>query len=57
MKYNVLFHAEHVPGVDNGTADTLSRLQFQEFRQLAPYADESPITMAPYIQPQNLMIN
>ena len=57
MKYNVLFHAEHVPGVDNGIADALSRLQLQEFRQLALYADDSPITIAPYIQPQNLMIS
>ena len=57
MQYNILFHAEHVPGADNGVADALSRLQFQEFRQLAPLAEQSPITIAPYIQPANLMIN
>ena len=57
MQYNILFHAEHVPGADNGIDDALSRLQFQEFRQLAPRPEQSPITIAPYIQPVNLMIN
>ena len=57
MQYNILFHAEHVPGADNGIDDALSRLQFQEFRQLPPRAEQSPITIAPYIQPVNLMIN
>ena len=51
MKYNILFHAEHVPDADNGIADALSRLQLQEFRQLAPLAEQSPITIAPYMQP------
>ena len=36
---NILFKARHVPGIDNGIADALSRFQMTRFRQLAPGAD------------------
>ncbi|XP_060100313.1 cyclic nucleotide-binding domain-containing protein 1-like [Heteronotia binoei] len=34
--------AKHVPGVNNGVADALSRRQMERFRQLAPEADPQP---------------
>ena len=36
LKFNILFKAKHIPGVKNNLADTLSRLQVQKIRQLAP---------------------
>lgn len=36
---NVLFLAHHVPGINNGVADALSRQQMAKFRMLAPEAD------------------
>ena len=38
LKHNILFHSEHVPGVENSIADALSRLKFHDFRRLAPHA-------------------
>ena len=40
--YNCLILAKHVPGVSNSTADALSRLQMDRFRQLAPMQIPTP---------------
>ena len=47
MRYNFLFRAEHVPGVDNKLADLLSRLLPQEFRRRATWADPEPVPLPP----------
>ena len=39
LELNIHFKARHVPGLDNGIADALSRFQMTRFRQLAPGAD------------------
>ena len=39
LRLNIHFRARHVPGLDNGIADSLSRFQMTRFRQLAPGAD------------------
>lgn len=39
LTFNVCIRARHVPGVLNCAADSLSRFQFQVFRQLCPEAD------------------
>ena len=39
LRLNIHFKARHVPGVDNGIADALSRFQMDRFRRLAPEAD------------------
>ena len=36
VKYNILFHAKHIAGSLNRESDTLSRLQVEKFRSLAP---------------------
>ena len=36
LNYNICFKAKHVPGLQNKLADSLSRLQLQNFKQLAP---------------------
>jgi hypothetical protein len=41
-KYNFTFSAKHVPGVKNNLADSISRLQIDKFRQLAPQAAKHP---------------
>ncbi|XP_054839956.1 uncharacterized protein LOC129332750 [Eublepharis macularius] len=45
LQLNILFRARHMPGVDNGVADTLSRQQMDRFRHLAPGADSFPSRM------------
>ena len=42
MKCNFFIRAEHIPGISNGIADSLSRNQLQRFRTLAPHADLHP---------------
>ncbi|KAG8579422.1 hypothetical protein GDO81_010876 [Engystomops pustulosus] len=39
LEWNIMFRAQHVPGVDNVIADPLSRLDFQVFRQRFPGAE------------------
>lgn len=41
LKYNVHFHAEHIPGLLNIPAD-LSRLQIHQFREHCPNMEEKP---------------
>ena len=47
MTHNFLVRARHVPGVNNEIADALSRFQVQQFRELAPGADQTPCTIPP----------
>ncbi len=42
LKHNLYIRAQHIPGKCNEIADSLSRLQFQRFRMLAPQADVVP---------------
>ena len=39
LELNIHFKAKHIPGVDNGIADALSRFQMSRFQQLASEAD------------------
>ncbi|XP_021378273.1 uncharacterized protein LOC110466218 [Mizuhopecten yessoensis] len=42
MKHNIQFKAQHIRGVDNDIADSISRKQWKRFRNLAPIASEYP---------------
>jgi hypothetical protein len=44
---NILLHVLHVPGVQNGPADALSRLQVDKFRALCPTANRAPAAIPP----------
>jgi hypothetical protein len=45
MTNNILLDAKHVPGVENGPADALSRLQVDKFHALCPGAETSPVAI------------
>ena len=47
LKNNILFKAEHVPGVLNGPADALSRLKIDTFRKMCPNAANQPMPIPP----------
>ena len=49
LRYNILVHARHIPGLDNSIADALSRQQMDRFRQLAPEARELPEVLPPEV--------
>ena len=46
LRTNIVFQARHMPGQLNSIADSLSRLQWERFRRLAPGAD-SHLTPVP----------
>ena len=45
MNYNIMFRSKHVPGKTNYVADKLSRFQFQEARQWAPWLARDQCTL------------
>lgn len=49
LKFNILFRAKHVPGIDNVLSDKLSRLQIAEFHRLAPQMDQFPVEVPPAV--------
>ena len=53
LKHNIYFRAKHVPGIFNELADSLSRLQVQKFRMLAPQGQPYPTPIPLDLQPQN----
>ena len=40
--YGFVIHAQHIAGVDNGLADSISRYQMSKFRTMAPEANLRP---------------
>ena len=54
LRHNVHFKAKHTPGLQNKLADSLSRLQLQAFRQLAPaHMHPFPTEIPHHLQPLN----
>ena len=53
LRYNIVFRAKHIAGVNNILADALSRLQVQAFKQMAPQMDSSPTPIPLCLQPQS----
>ena len=42
LRHNILFQARHIPGLQNSSADYLSRSQVVNFKDIFPEAEESP---------------
>ena len=53
LKYNILFKAEHIPGINNNLADALSHQQIQQFRMMAPRHNVQPTVIPVDLLPQN----
>ena len=49
LKLNIAVKAQHVSGICNQIADSLSRFHFQKFRQLAPEADSIQTAVPDYL--------
>ena len=47
VKNNFCIYIEHVPGVDNTTAESLSRFQNSKFKKLVHTADAEPLVFPP----------
>jgi len=55
LRYNILFRARHVPGIENVLADCLSRFQVDRFKQLAPWARPQPDQIPSHLQLEALL--
>ena len=54
LRFNICFSCSHIPGSRNLIADSLSRLQMDQFFRLAPWANRSPSVVPRNILPENL---
>lgn len=51
---NILFRAQHVPGIKNDLADSLSRLQINRFQRLAAALMQlAPVHIPTALQPEH----
>ena len=53
MNHNVMFQASHISGCKNVLADSLSRLQVQEFQRLSPSSKRYPTLIPDSLLPAN----
>ena len=53
LRYNVLFHAKHIPGFYNTRADYISRAQVAKFKELSPDVDENPTSIPANLLPKS----
>jgi hypothetical protein len=53
LQLNILFKAKHISGKKNVLADSLSRLQVQQFLKLAPSAQKRPCPVPQHLLPEN----
>lgn len=51
--HHFIIHAQHIPGINNNIADSLSRYQMQKFRIIAPDAEEMSV---PCLLPSQIMM-
>lgn len=54
MKYNILFHAAHIRGSKNVTADLISRFKLQEAREIYPQLDLLPTNLPETLLPWHI---
>ena len=55
LKFNILVKAFHIPGSKNSICDSLSRLQVDRFRELAPAMHRMPTAIPHYLSPEKLL--
>ena len=56
LRHNILFQARHIPGLQNSSADYLSRSQVVIFKDIFPEAEESPTQIPENLMPKNWVL-
>lgn len=56
LKYNIIFQAKHIPGINNTRADLISRFQVSQFKQITPEAEETPTIIPESLKPESWSI-
>ena len=52
LRNNILFSAKHIPGIKNGLADSLSRLQVSKFKSMSQGMDRVPTPLPRHLRPE-----
>ena len=52
LRNNILFRAKHIPGIKNGLADSLSRLQVSKFKSMSQGMDRVPTPLPRHLRPE-----
>jgi len=50
VRNNILFRAKHIPGIKNGLADSLSRLQVSKFKGMSQGMDRVPTLLPRHLR-------
>lgn len=53
LRNNILFRAKHIPGIRNGLADSLSRLQVDQFKGISQGMDRVPTPLPEHLRREN----
>ena len=53
LSHTILFHARHVPGLQNSQADNISRFQVERFKEITPEANELPTAVPVNLIPES----
>ena len=56
LRQNILFQARHIPGLQNSSADYLSRSQVVNSKDIFPEAEESPTQIPENLMPKNWVL-
>ena len=56
LRHNILFQTRHIPGLQNSSADYLSRSQVVNFKDIFPEAEESPTQIPENLMPKNWVL-
>ena len=54
--HNILFQARHIPGLQNSSADYLSRSHVVNFKDIFPETEESPTQIPENLMPKNWVL-
>lgn len=52
LRNNILFRPKHIPGIKNGLADSLSRLQVSKFKSMSQGMDRVPTPLPRHLRPE-----
>ena len=56
LRHHIFFQARHIPGLQNSSADYISRSQVENFKAIFPEADENPTPLPENLMPKNWVL-
>ena len=57
LRHNIFFQARHIPGLQNSSADYISRSQVENFKAIFPEADKNRTPLTENQMPKNCLLS